>query len=120
MNNVRQQIMEVIIRSPGSSIEEVVLECHGLTWSQVFIELDRMSRCTRGSMTAVNFSEIARPAVPASRKPAVLPEVNEPSRELGKQSTERGAPSDGKMPCHAGFATQDRKARASASWKATA
>ena len=44
MNNVRQQIMEVIIRSPGSSIEEVVLECHGLTWSQVFIELDRMSR----------------------------------------------------------------------------
>jgi hypothetical protein len=44
MNQVRDQIMEVIIRSPGSSLEEVMLECRGLTWNQVFIELDRMSR----------------------------------------------------------------------------
>jgi Protein of unknown function (DUF2934) len=36
--------MEVIIRSPGSLLEEVVLECPGLTWNQVFIEIERMSR----------------------------------------------------------------------------
>jgi hypothetical protein len=36
--------MEVIIRSPGCLLEEVVLECPDLTWNQVFCELDRMSR----------------------------------------------------------------------------
>jgi hypothetical protein len=36
--------MEVIIRSPGSQLEEVVFECPDLTWNQVFCELDRMSR----------------------------------------------------------------------------
>ncbi len=36
--------MNVIIRSPGSQLEEVVLECPDLTWNQVFCELDRMSR----------------------------------------------------------------------------
>lgn len=36
--------MEVIIRSPGCLLEEVVLECPGLTWNQVFTEIERMSR----------------------------------------------------------------------------
>lgn len=44
MNQVRGQGMEVIIRSPGGLLEEVVLECPGLTWNQIFTELDRMSR----------------------------------------------------------------------------
>lgn len=36
--------MEVIVRSPGSQFEEVVLEYPDLTWTQVFCELDRLSR----------------------------------------------------------------------------
>jgi hypothetical protein len=44
MNQARGQIMEVIIRSRGSLFEEIVLECPGLTWNQVFCELDRMRR----------------------------------------------------------------------------
>ncbi len=36
--------MEVIIRSPGSQLEEMVLECPDLTWNQVFCELERLSR----------------------------------------------------------------------------
>ena len=44
INRERDRIMEVIIRSPGSQLEEVVLECPGLTWNQVFCELERMSR----------------------------------------------------------------------------
>ena len=36
--------MKVIIRSPDSQLEEVVLECPDLTWNQVFCELDRLSR----------------------------------------------------------------------------
>ena len=36
--------MEVIFRSPGSSLDEITLECPDLTWNQVFCEIDRMSR----------------------------------------------------------------------------
>lgn len=52
MNPPREQIMEVIIRSPGCLLEEVVLECPGLTWNQVFCELDRMSRAGQVRLTA--------------------------------------------------------------------
>jgi len=45
----RKQIMQIIIRSPGGLLEEVVLECPGLTWNQVFCELDRMSRAGASS-----------------------------------------------------------------------
>jgi len=44
MNPEGKEHMKVIIRSSGSQLEEVVLECPGLTWNQVFCELDRMSR----------------------------------------------------------------------------
>ena len=44
MPHTQDQIMEVIIRSPGCLLEEVVLECPGLTWNQVFTEIERMSR----------------------------------------------------------------------------
>lgn len=43
--------MKVIIRSPGGQLEEVVLECPGLTWNQVFCELDRMSRAGQVQLT---------------------------------------------------------------------
>ncbi len=43
--------MKVIIRSPGSQLEEVVLECPSLTWNQVFCELDRMSRTGQVRLT---------------------------------------------------------------------
>ena len=36
--------MEIVIRSPGCALEEVVMECPDLTWNQVFLELDRLSR----------------------------------------------------------------------------
>lgn len=44
INQERDHLMEVIIPSPGSQLEEVVFECLDLTWSQVFCELDRLSR----------------------------------------------------------------------------
>lgn len=43
--------MEVIIRSPGSQLEEVVVECPDLTWNQVFCELDRMRRAGQVRIT---------------------------------------------------------------------
>jgi hypothetical protein len=43
--------MNVIIRSPGNQLEEVVLECPHLTWNQVFCELDRLSRAGQVQLT---------------------------------------------------------------------
>jgi hypothetical protein len=43
--------MQVIIRSRGRLLEEVVLECPGLTWNQVFCELDRINRAGRVRLT---------------------------------------------------------------------
>jgi hypothetical protein len=52
MNPTGQQIMQVIVRSPDCLLEEIVLECPGLTWNQVFCELDRMSRTGQVRLTA--------------------------------------------------------------------
>lgn len=39
-----QAVMEIVLRSPGCDIEEIVHECPGQTWNQVFLEIDRLSR----------------------------------------------------------------------------
>jgi hypothetical protein len=52
MNEARGKIMEVIIRSPDSLLEEIVLACPDLTWNSVFCELDRMSRDGQVKLTA--------------------------------------------------------------------
>ena len=51
MHETREKIMQVIIRSPGCSLEEVVLEYPDLTWNQVFCEVDRMSRTGQARLT---------------------------------------------------------------------
>lgn len=38
------RVLEVIVRSPGSVLDDIVLECPDLTWNQVFIVIDRLSR----------------------------------------------------------------------------
>lgn len=42
--DIVRQIYEAIRQSPNSDVEEIVLACSDLTWNQVFLELDRMSR----------------------------------------------------------------------------
>ncbi len=56
--------MEVIIRSPGRQLEEVVFECLDLTWNQVFCELDRMSRAGQVRLTTKGpgFYAVSSPA----------------------------------------------------------
>ncbi len=39
-----RRVMEIVIRSPGCDLDELVLQCPDLTWNQVFLELDRLSR----------------------------------------------------------------------------
>jgi len=38
------RLMEIIVRSPGRSLDDIVAECPDLTWSQVFLTIDRLSR----------------------------------------------------------------------------
>lgn len=38
------RVMEVLRRGFGCDLEELVQECPGLTWNQVFLEIDRLSR----------------------------------------------------------------------------
>lgn len=42
--DIVRQIYEAIRQSPNSDVEKIVLACSDLTWNQVFLELDRMSR----------------------------------------------------------------------------
>ncbi|MBK8275221.1 MAG: hypothetical protein IPK92_05160 [Nitrospira sp.] len=37
-------LLEIIIRSPGTMIDDVVFQCPNLTWNQVFTAIDRLNR----------------------------------------------------------------------------
>jgi hypothetical protein len=39
-----RQVLEVIVRSSGSMLDDIALECLNLSWNQVFIAVDRLSR----------------------------------------------------------------------------
>jgi hypothetical protein len=52
VSQASEQIMQVVLRSPGCLLEEIVLECSDLTWNQVFCEIDRMSRGGQVRLTA--------------------------------------------------------------------
>lgn len=41
---VADQIIEAVSRRPGCLLEDLVLDCPDLTWNQVFMEVDRLSR----------------------------------------------------------------------------
>ncbi len=48
---IDRQVMEVIVRTPGKGLDEIVLECHELSWNQVFLTIDRLTRCGSVSLT---------------------------------------------------------------------
>jgi hypothetical protein len=39
-----EQVLEIIVRSSQCDLEEVAFACPGLTWNQVFMAIDRLSR----------------------------------------------------------------------------
>jgi hypothetical protein len=42
--NKEHQVLEVIMRSPGTAPDDIVLECPNLTWNQIFATIDQLSR----------------------------------------------------------------------------
>ena len=43
-HTIADRIIEVVSRSPGCLLEDLTLACPSLTWKQVFIEVDCLSR----------------------------------------------------------------------------
>jgi hypothetical protein len=41
---VADRILKVVRRSPGCLLDDLECSCPGLTWNQVFLEVDRLSR----------------------------------------------------------------------------
>jgi hypothetical protein len=41
---VAEQILDAILRKRGCVLEDLLDECPTLTWNQVFLEVDRLSR----------------------------------------------------------------------------
>ena len=48
-----RKLMEMISRSPNSDVEKLIEGCVDLTWNQVFLELDRLSRSGEIVLTQV-------------------------------------------------------------------
>ncbi len=38
------RVLTVIAHSPGATLDNVVLQCPDLTWNQIFLAIDRLSR----------------------------------------------------------------------------
>ena len=43
-----KQVMEVIVRTSGTALNDIVLQCPDLSWNQVFLVIDRLTR--RGAL----------------------------------------------------------------------
>lgn len=41
---VADRILKAVGRAPGCQLDDLERSCPGLTWSQVFLEVDRLSR----------------------------------------------------------------------------
>jgi len=39
-----RKVLDVIVRLPGKELDHIARECPDLTWNQVFITIDRLSR----------------------------------------------------------------------------
>ena len=47
------RILDAVHRAPGCQLDELVLSVPELTWNQVFLEVDRLSRTGQVRMTAM-------------------------------------------------------------------
>jgi hypothetical protein len=66
------RVLEVIARSPGILLDQIVLECSDITWNQVFLVLDHFSREGVLTMSPEGLGQYAitfrLPMTPSSRQ----------------------------------------------------
>jgi hypothetical protein len=44
LRNTSRRLLKVVFRSPGCDLEDILHAYPDLTWNQIFLELDRLSR----------------------------------------------------------------------------
>jgi hypothetical protein len=53
LGTVADRILDAVHRAPGCQLDELMLSVSELTWNQVFLEVDRLSRTGQVRMTAM-------------------------------------------------------------------
>ncbi len=53
LGTVTDRILDAVHGAPGSQLDELVLSVPELTWNQVFLEVDRLSRTGQVRVTAM-------------------------------------------------------------------
>jgi hypothetical protein len=53
LGTLADRILAAVHRAPGCQLDELVLTIPELTWNQVFLEVDRLSRTGQVRMTAI-------------------------------------------------------------------
>lgn len=53
LGTVAERILDAVHYAPGCQLDALVLRLPGLTWNQVFLEVDRLSRTGQVRVTAM-------------------------------------------------------------------
>jgi hypothetical protein len=53
LGTVAERILDAVHRAPGCQLDDLVLRLPQLTWNQVFLEVDRLSRTGQVRMTVM-------------------------------------------------------------------
>ena len=53
LGTLADRILDAVHRAPGCQLDELVLSVPDLTWNQVFLEVDRLSRTGQVRVTAL-------------------------------------------------------------------
>ena len=53
LGTIADQILDAVHCAPGCQLDDLVLSLPGLTWNQVFLEVDRLSRTGQVRVTAM-------------------------------------------------------------------
>jgi len=53
LGTVADRILDAVHRAPGCQLDELIRSVPELTWNQVFLEVDRLSRTGQVRMTAM-------------------------------------------------------------------
>jgi hypothetical protein len=52
---VTDRVLDAVSHAPGCLLDELLLACSDLTWNQVFLEIDRLSRTGRVRLRPAGF-----------------------------------------------------------------
>ncbi len=68
---VQSQILEAVQRAPGCLLDNLIESCPDLTWNQVFIEVDALSRAGQLQLTWLGHGDYSLMLPKAERKAKV-------------------------------------------------